>query len=99
MTTNQSCAVTDDSLQQKQMSSRPSGSATGGLGHSSAQQPPRSLNAQQHKYLVNENYDKSEVYTTARSYKSSKHLILIHSTQARRNVSKGSGAPGISFRR
>lgn len=50
-TTNQSRAVTDDSLQQK-MSSRPSqGShSAGGLSQHQRQQ----------QYLVNENYDKSE---------------------------------------
>ena len=76
MTTNQSRAVTDDSLQQKQMSSRPSGNSAPGaaLGNARGEQqhgqPPRSSQPQ-HQYLVNENYDKSEGNTTARSHKSS----------------------------
>ena len=78
MTTNQSRAVTDDSLQQKQMSSRPSGNSAPGVALGNARgeqqhgQPPR-LSQPQHQYLVNENYDKSEGNTTARSHKSSEY--------------------------
>ena len=91
MTTNQSRAVTDDSLQQKQMSSRPSGSASaagtfsvpaaGSRSRDGERENPHPTSrsqhypasAPQHQYLVNENYDKSEGNTTARSHKSSEY--------------------------
>ena len=86
MTTNQSRAVTDDSLQQKQMSSRPSGNSAPGaaLGNARGEQlhgqPPR-LSQPQHQYLVNENYDKSEGNTTSRSHKSSEYTLLFYQVE------------------
>ena len=86
MTTNQSRAVTDDSLQQKQLSSRPSGSAgalssgqhatAAGANRPTAPPAPSSGVSQQHQYLVNENYDKSEAkYKHNKSAEQSKQRL------------------------
>ena len=66
MTTNQSRAVTDDSLQGKQLSSRPSG-----LSRNAPSQQQQQI-AAANQYLVNENYDKSEKTLNSRATGQSK---------------------------